>query len=339
MADAKSDIEDELSELEIEIKWLRAEIELAAAGASVGDSALNERPVDATANDDDMSAALRAHCKLQRKLGVAWHRQAELEELARIQQVRRDAVESGFVIAPTPILDECPLCLEPFHPNPRYTCCGASCCLNCVNLFKRKAITARDALALASEENNETEYYTRRDEFEIFRRCPFCRADLPRNEQHAFQMLMGNAQAGKAWAQRLVGERLRNGVDMDIQASQKWFSLAAQQGDHESMAHLSFAMADGETALTAALHPARHGNAKAQTRCGLVSDHLGRYTEALQWLTLAAAQDNHGAETALGSFFLDPPDEIDRSPFKAYYWLKRRPCSTAPWLNRSCRNW
>jgi hypothetical protein len=81
MSTSKVDYKDELAKIEEEIQSLVAKIELSAK-------------YEENEPSDLAIKWFRAHCALQHQLGLAWHRQAQLEEEARIEQVRKDAVES-----------------------------------------------------------------------------------------------------------------------------------------------------------------------------------------------------------------------------------------------------
>jgi hypothetical protein len=142
--------------------------------------------------------AFHSYCALQSDLGLVWHRQAELEEFARIQEVRPAAVESGLVVTPTNNMEECPFCLETFCPLPSFMCCGGSLCGKCVTEHKKKARIFQQALIQAVHDRDKSEYGTRKEERKILHHCPLCRTELLCSEEDAYQMAMINAKAGKA---------------------------------------------------------------------------------------------------------------------------------------------
>jgi hypothetical protein len=141
MNDTKVDYTDELAKIDEEIKSLVTKIELSTQCKE------NE--------PNDSIKWFRSHCELQHELGLAWHRQAQLEEEARIAKVRHDAVESGLVVTPRTLLNmgECPLCLcdipdpnvDDYETFRRNVCCAVACCIDCVNQHVRAVNAAIDA--------------------------------------------------------------------------------------------------------------------------------------------------------------------------------------------------
>jgi hypothetical protein len=188
---------DELAKIEEEIKRLVAKIELSAqCGEKRG------------GNSDKW---FRAHCALQYQLELAWHRQAQLEEKARIEQVRHDAVESGLVVTPNTQLNmgECPLCLsmipdphvDEFQTYRRNACCGVACCIDCADQHERAHGKANDARNAAHIRGDMAQFRARHDECESLQRCPFCRKERPSRYEMCYQMEFVHAKVGKAWAQ------------------------------------------------------------------------------------------------------------------------------------------
>jgi hypothetical protein len=163
----------------------------------------------------------RDHYEQLQELKALWHRQARLEEGIRIEKVRRHAVESNFIITPTVCQDlgERPLCSEDisnFRLTRRSGCCGQWICINC--------------------SMNPT--------FRTFKRCPFCRADLPSKNEERYSTTLVHAETGKVWAQHAVGTFLCTGLGVEqyFEASLRWFTLAAWQGHIDSLLRVSYAL-------------------------------------------------------------------------------------------------
>jgi MYND finger/Sel1 repeat len=288
---------------------------------------------------------LRSHHKLQHELGLVWHRQAELEESIRIKNVRRHAVESGFVVTPIVqfTLGECPLCLEvmadpkifrSFDLCQRYTCCGAAYCNACAAQYGGRSIASCEAFREALLAGNMGEAYARQGEYAVLNRCPFCRALVPDDEEERYRMAMVHAEAGRVWAQTYIGLKLYSGkgVSKDVDASVRWFTMAAAQGDLDSMSILAQAYVDGafgvpkstNKAWELAWPAARLGSAPAQATCAEISAHRGNMAESLQWYTLSAAQGFHAAQHELGRLFYEGTGTlVSLSPFKAHHWFRK----------------
>jgi hypothetical protein len=168
MSDTKVDYADELATIEEEIQHLVAKIELSARCGE---------------NGGGNKKWFRAHCALQHQLELFLHRQAQLEEEARIEQVRHDTVESGLVVTPNTQLNmgECPLCLSTI-PDPhideyqtfrRHLCCDVACCVNCGDQHERALDVADTARYEAQIRGDMAVFKARLDECESLRRCPF----------------------------------------------------------------------------------------------------------------------------------------------------------------------
>jgi TPR repeat protein len=105
---------------------------------------------------------------------------------------------------------------------------------------------------------------------------------------------------------------------------------AAELGDHDAMTEMAVAWHNGrvlpksnDKAWEFAWIPARHGNLLAQTFCGIIKADLGEHDEAVQWLTLAAAQGHSQVQMKLGTLFQGKTPLMESSPFAAHYWLKK----------------
>jgi hypothetical protein len=238
MTATKVDYAGELAKIEEELKSLVAKIKHSA---------------QCEENEPSSSTIkwFRAHCALQHQVGLAWHRQAELEEEARIERVKHDSVQSGLVVTPNTHLNmgECPLCLSTI-PDPhvddyqtfrRHLCCDVARCINCGDQHERALDAADEARYEAQRHGDMTVYQARLDECESLRRCPFCRTLGPTSMETCYQMELVHAEAGKVWAHFEVGKRLRigQGVPKDIEASIRWLTKAAEQGSCEAMAELA----------------------------------------------------------------------------------------------------
>jgi TPR repeat protein len=325
MTDASDD--DDLKMLEVEISRLLAEYNLLGSRAARDEKEKIQRTL--------------ARSTLLQQLEAACHRKTELLEPIRIVQLRHDAVKSGLVESPTirlTNLGECPLCLEEVSIpqsgsgclTPCYGCCGAFCCAQCTEQRNQQVAVSQAALEKAAREGNAAQFQRLRVEREILDRCPFCRGNLPRDEEEKFQMLLVHAKAGRVWAQAEIARRMHGRNDP---AWLHWFTKAAESGDHGSMAALAAAWQKGivvpqsdEKAWEYAQITARQGNPQSQYVCGLVKvDRGGELDEAMQWFSLAASQGESGAQFRLGVMF-----KALKSPLLAYYWAKKGALQNCP---------
>jgi Sel1 repeat len=320
MTDTSDNVVDDLQMLEVEISRLHAEYDLLVSPAARDEQDKIEQTV--------------ARSTLLQQLEAVYHRKTDLKEPIRIAQLRHDAVESGLVESPIIRmlnLGECPLCLEEVSiPESGsgcikqcFGCCGAFCCSKCMDQRKRQGSVANAGLHQAIRDGNAAQFQARRVECEIIDRCPFCRGNLPKDNEEKFQMLMVHAKAGRVWAQAEIARRMHSRNDPEWL---HWFTKAAELGDHGSMAVLATSWQRGiavpqsdEKAWEFAQITARQGNPKSQLVCGLVKfDRCGELDEAVQWFTLAASQGDSDAQMRLGLFF-----KAVKSPLLAHYWAKK----------------
>jgi MYND finger/Sel1 repeat len=333
MTDTEDD-EGELSRIEGEIARLQSEIE---ESSQLG------------------HGLLRSHHKLQHELGLVWHRQAELEESIRIKEVRHQAVESGFVATAYFALGECAFCrndmsdpnnYRSYELSKIYTCCGTRFCSACNDQRGDMGVAAGVALGRAMDAGNASELQALLRECAVLVRCPFCDAPTtPIDNKESYRLAMLHAEAGTAWAQTYVGVKAATGVGIpkDVEASVRWFSLAAEQGDVHSMSMLAIKCLNGtdgvpksiDRAWELAWPAAQQGCAMAQTTCGDISAERGNLDESLQWYTLSAARGFPPAQCELGKLFYEGDGSVVAvSPFKAHHWFKKAALHhilLAPW--------
>jgi TPR repeat protein len=305
-------------------------------------SHINEYPLRLADGSTASQSSLKRRRELQQELEQALHRQAEVEELARVNEVTRRAVESGFVQSPKLVLNlgECPLCLEEiperslrdYQTFRLYPCCGVTCCAPCAEDHDERYESETDALIAAENRGDVLKARAHYMECERLMKCPFCRRTMPSREDMAYEMELVQAKLGRVWAQTSVGNRLRSGsgVKRDGIQAIHWLTLAAQQGDLDAQTGLGKVWLEGadvpisnDKALEFLLPAARKGHAVAQYLCGNILSGKARTSEeALMWFTLSAAQGNPTGQWAMGDLFDFGKYGMPQAPFKSLYWFK-----------------
>jgi MYND finger/Sel1 repeat len=280
---------------------------------------------------DKSSKGLR---KLQHELETSFYRLVEVEETSRVEDAKRQAVESGLVITPTPVneYEECPLCFEDM-PNwqsdpcikdtsnsQRFICCSKVSCRKCIAEFDK----------------------VEREAGNMQIRCPFCRAVQPRDVDAFNEIIVRNAQAGRAFAQHELGSAHfrewrdnRENLDAKHQAMH-WLTMAANQGDVNAQHMLGViyyydsAPKSNDLAMEHLLPAARNGHASAQyLYATILRERDARDENAIMWYTLAAAQNHPYAQESLGELFIldGSCDEAEivglERTFKCWYWTRK----------------
>jgi MYND finger/Sel1 repeat len=243
--------------------------------------------------------------ELQRKLEVAEHRHAECEEMQRIGDVKRRAVELGMIVSLkcTENNRECPLCLQdiPFGRKLLATsCCGGRHCSKC-------ALNGNSS-------------------------CPFCRFD---NWKEIHKHLRSNANKGMTWAQLILAAHLRdggNGFEKDRFQAQEWYTKAADKGDIDAMLSLSALWQMGFPEAKPPVPPnqvladkyiamaAKNGSAVAQYH--MVHESTS-HESTMIWYTLSAAQGYREAQYILGAIYKLGRFGAEENAFKSVYWLRK----------------
>ena len=113
--------------------------------------------------------------------------------------------------------EECPICMEATNFDAitaqYWVCCGQRMCVKCV------------------KEHNKFESTNVRP------LCPFCRTPFIFTNEPKFQsQLIMWSEKGKAWAQSCLGDRYREGEDVEksMEKALYYYNLAAEQANHMS---------------------------------------------------------------------------------------------------------
>ena len=124
-------------------------------------------------------------------------------------------------------------------------------------------------------------------------------------------------------------------MDADLQKAAYWYQRSASQGHKEAQCQMGRFHVGGlggcdqsdATAEEFYTLAAASNYPLAQSMLATLMNKNGRYAEALQWATLAAAQGsctNGIAERVLASLYIaDGAEEITKSPARALYWAKK----------------
>lgn len=267
---------------------------------------------------------LRALLNLKKQRGDKMLELAEIQELARVEEIQREAVESGMVTTPFLLADaeekDCPLCFEPI-PNPKhfgddhqydwFSCCDKCICVPCVAQWRKTGM--------------------------VDDKCPFCRAPTPgpdeKDSAEQVQRERSNAKAGRKRAQFELAARLElgEGVDRNMAEAMWWYHLAADQGHVTAQQVLGYHYSCGcseagitespEKAIEKFTAAASQGCAKSQAYLGLCCDKSN--PDYLKWLYLSAAQGYAVAEGNLGSAHWIGNCGLEKSLARALFWMKR----------------
>ena len=208
--------------------------------------------------------------------------------------------------------DTCHRCLEVMAPltwrgDERYraVCCGNQMCGSCwtAQLQKREALSRRVA-DLKQTPRDRVDAADAREllaELERSDQCDLCRAAAPHSPEAAAAAVRHHAEAGKAWAQYMLGNKYQSGsgVPKDHACAFEWFHKAATSPTPPPNA----AQALGSAYLAGA---------------GVHAD----YAEALRWLRPAAVAGHATAMHNLGRMYADGLG-VRQSPEEAAKWWLR----------------
>jgi hypothetical protein len=156
--------------------------------------------------------ALEDRVTLIHDLEVALDAQAEAEELARIEEVKRDALALGLIESPVIVLNlgACPICLVAI-PEPtscvdfthrRFPCCGTVCCKACNQNIEKKFDQARDLFnacydaRVDATESHSLEMRQIMTAAVQASACPFCFASVIEIVRYAAQPCRGGRGVG-----------------------------------------------------------------------------------------------------------------------------------------------
>jgi TPR repeat protein len=260
----------------------------------------------ASPNDKVESPDLGRRRSLQKRLEVALHRWAEVEQEDRIARLVNDAVKSGLVETAALVIpeEECPICMDSIDTAQMY-CCGAYMCQRCL-------------------EQSTTEG------------CPFCRGDPCKIEGTEYAKLLPHAKAGKSWAQYAIALKLLGGseVPVDVSAAADWFERAADQGNVPAIHHLGILYESeypelaGKTHLSMEekcnscfLRAARLGHPWSQYMCAYLKGITN--AEKVTWLALAVSQEYPEAMWVFSDLCYHGDLGLPKSIFASIYWLRK----------------
>ena len=183
----------------------------------------------------------------------------------------------------------CPVCIEPLQKDPmkfiRFTCCGKGIHEWCDEGIKVSSLSQKQKNC-----------------------CPLCRTKYPDSEEESLEQLRPWVEKGKAWAQKMLGEKYYHGevFDQSYQQARELMELAANQGEAGAQYGLGVMYANGqgvdqsyERAAEYFEAAARQGDASAQFNLGQLyynSQGVEQSNEtAREWLMKAAEQGNGNA--------------------------------------------
>jgi TPR repeat protein len=189
--------------------------------------------------------------------------------------------------------DTCCVCLEDLqvdsHTFDRMTCCGKATHKHCrVRFF---------GSGLSREQKSK---------------CPHCQVKLPSTVEEGFELALGWADKGKAWAQSTLGDlyKFGRGVEQSYEKAIEYFTLAIQKGEPNAIFGLAVMYHRGEgvtksikKAVELYTRAANQGHASAQFTLGVlhyqgsVADQSNELARA--WWIKAAVQDEENALKAL----------------------------------------
>jgi TPR repeat protein len=146
------------------------------------------------------------------------------------------------------------------------------------------------------------------------------------------------AETGDAEAQYLLAYALENGVhaQADLEAARDWYAKAADQGHTRAGYRLALMMIDGRggprdrDGAQDRLEPlAESGDVPSQSLLGylLAHDDVEHWTEAYQWLPLAADNGDSFAATNLAHLLrvLSPEDVVEGEALAADWRARHAP--------------
>jgi len=182
--------------------------------------------------------------------------------------------------------DACSVCIESLQKDStkflRFTCCGKGIHIWCLKVTEQK------------------------------NSCPLCRAKDPSSNKEQIERLRPWVEKGKAWAQKMLGDKYHDGVGVDqsYQQAKELYELAANQGEALAQTNLGFMYHKGqgvdqsnERAAEYYEAAARQGNVGAQTNLGALyckGEGVEQSNEkAREWFMKAAEQGHESAITNL----------------------------------------
>jgi uncharacterized protein len=298
-------------------------------------SEVNRRYTELKQRRDQSTMEIRR--ATQSTLEAALHRLAELEELRRIEDVKRSAVESGLVVSPVDIQrsGKCPLCPDDLTfttcaPQPKF-CCGVMVCIKCENSVRMRQDEALEKIKKANKSSREKE--EAQSECLKWYNCFNC--GLANGLQDIdISNMKRNAEAGKAWAQLEIGLMTMGGYggfEKDRFKAAEWFSLAADQGNAMAISMLFLLWGEGFPELgvpSSKVKADKYMIQAAQHGCSLLQTRMARKEgegsdKSLIWNTLAAAQGDTSAQFALANIHLHGTHGSPKSVFAAIYWFRK----------------
>jgi TPR repeat protein len=311
------------------------------------------------------AAALKIRRDKQKKMEVITERLSELEELERVEAVKKHAIESGLVVS---LYDavynrQCAICLDDpetagSQSRAWKSCCGQAICCKCnQDLDKR----LEEAQSPSAQPTDFFEARQRAEELSILKSCQYCRAVLPTEEQLVTQML-SQAQQGKAWAQLLYGNMTEegvHGVTKDRLEAKRWYTLAADQGcatamemlgrmfqegfpearpqpvrasESNGFKYMKMAARNGSTGglWYVAEKLARDGGSIVSGRRGGAALGPDGMHEAAVFYFLSAAQGYYKSQFELGNIYMKGGHGVKQSSFSALCWYRKAALQGCP---------
>ena len=215
---------------------------------------------------------------------------------------------------PETVQDTCHRCLEIMQPlswrgneRNRLVCCGNQLCASCwgASLRRREELSRRVA-ELRQQPRESIDPHALQElkgELERSDKCDLCRADAPHSPEASFETVRRHAEAGKAWAQYMLGNKYQAGAGTarDLEQAFEWFRRAAA-------------------------HPQAHPNGCAAQALGSVylagAGVPQDYRQALRWLRPAAAAGHPQAMHNLGQMYSEGLGVRRDAKEAARWWLE-----------------
>jgi TPR repeat protein len=329
----KLQVESEQKRLQLEIDNLRIEIDKHSVVPNVG-----------RAKNDE---TLKLRREFQARLEVALNELAALVERTRVRAVQREAIESGFILFTSVSArehHECPVCLQIPECDPTSTDSSWMRCMNCAEQYEctdcsrwrtkvvNEVRAQRDAAKARGDAVAAMEYD---EEYERLNCCPICFASFPKNRNNLESTLRGHVKNGNDWAMCELADNLfegRLGRRNVREAAQLW-TRAAKLNNANGLSKLAGLWQAGcpennmpqslENAWHYGLQAARMGHPIAQMMCAIISSQRQQNEEAIQWFSLAAAQNSGPGMYWMGKTFDCNVLGIKRDIFKALYWYRK----------------